>query len=253
MRILSLITAFFLFLHGSARAEQVVLQVPEVSKLPIHALESTVSQVNMIAIIGGKGLKNPHGRSKNFLVRQRKNFFRNKVNFYLLPNPKKQKNAGYSFRESAKNIDRIRALVGIIKRRNGLPVYVVGFSRGTVDAAAYGKKYPNSISGIVLVSGVYENSSSKASMHSMGLIIGRKLETPILIVHHERDECHVTDFNAAYSFFKNLKSDRKRFMRFSSGTANGRACGPFHYHGFEGEERKVADMIASWLVKTNAD
>ena len=85
---------------------------------------------------------------------------------------------------------------------------------------------------------------------------GASLRSPRLAVtwaHHERDECHVTDFNAAYSFFKNLKSDRKRFMRFSSGTANGRACGPFHYHGFEGEERKVADMIASWLVKTNAD
>ncbi|MEC7943667.1 MAG: hypothetical protein VX178_06410, partial [Pseudomonadota bacterium] len=73
------------------------------------------------------------------------------------------------------------------------------------------------------------------------------------IVHHERDECHVTDFNAANLFFNNLKSERKRFMRFTSGTASGRACGPFHYHGFEGEERNVAKMIASWLLEPNAN
>lgn len=236
----------------AARAGQVFLQVPEVSMLPIYALESANSQVNIIAIIGGKGLKNPHGRSKNFLVRQKKTFFQNKVNFYLLPNPSKQKKAGYAFRESAKNTYRIRALVSAIKKRNDFPVYVVGFSRGSVDAAAYGKKYPNSISGIVLVSGVYENTSRKASAYSMDLIIGRTLETSILIVHHEMDECHVTDFNAANSFFKSLKSKRKRFMPFTSGTASGRACGPFHYHGFEGEERNVAKMIASWLLKPNA-
>ncbi len=253
MKMFFVTVAIFFISSNAIRAEQVFLQMPEVSTLPIYAMENAESKVNMIAIIGGKGLRNPLGRSKNFLVRQKETFFQNKVNFYLLPNPSKQKKAGFAFRESAKNSGRIRSLVNAIKMRNRLPVFLVGFSRGSVDAASFGKKYPNAISGIVLVSGVYENTSSKASAYSMDLIIGRKLETPILIVHHERDECHVTDFNAANLFFNNLKSERKRFMRFTSGTASGRACGPFHYHGFEGEERNVAKMIASWLLEPNAN
>ena len=142
MKILFVTVAIFFISSNAIRAEQVFLQMPEVSALPIYAMENADSKVNMIAIIGGKGLRNSYGRSKNFLVRQKEAFFQNKVNFYLLPNPSKQKKAGYAFRESAKNSDRIRSLVSGIKKRNRLPVYLIGFSRGSVDAAAYGKKHP---------------------------------------------------------------------------------------------------------------
>ena len=65
---------------------------PEISKLPIHAMESIKSGANIIAIVGGKGLRNSQGRSNNYLVRQRENFFASSLNFYLLPNPSKKKN-----------------------------------------------------------------------------------------------------------------------------------------------------------------
>ena len=97
MKMFLVTVAIFFISSNAIRAEQVFLQMPDVSTLPIYAMENAKSKVNMIAIIGGKGLRNPLGRSKNFLVRQKETFFQNKVNFYLLPNPSKQKKQDLHF------------------------------------------------------------------------------------------------------------------------------------------------------------
>ena len=76
MKMFFVTVAIFFISSNVIRAEQVFLQMPEVSTLPIYAMENADSKVNMIAIIGGKGLRNPLGRSKNFLVRQKETFFK---------------------------------------------------------------------------------------------------------------------------------------------------------------------------------
>lgn len=60
--------AVAVMINGSAWANSIELNLENVSKLPIHSYENKKAKFNFIAIIGGAGLKNKKGKSKNFLV-----------------------------------------------------------------------------------------------------------------------------------------------------------------------------------------
>ena len=236
----------FIFVSYSS-AKDITIEIKETSSLPIHAYESRESVANIIAIIGGKGLKNKNGKSRNFLVRKKKVFIDGLMNFYLLPNYTKKEKASYDIRVSDERMQRILALVKKIKERNGKPIFIVGFSRGSVDAGQFAKKYPDQISGIVLASGIYTNNSRKAEFYSMQMIIGDTVETPILLVHHSDDGCIATPFEYAEEFYANLNAPSKMFLSYSGGLSNGGECGPFNYHGFEGVGKNVVSEITSWI------
>ena len=53
-------------------AERTELNVKELSSLPITGYEIVGGKANLILIVGGKGIRNIHGKSKNFLVRFQK-------------------------------------------------------------------------------------------------------------------------------------------------------------------------------------
>jgi predicted alpha/beta hydrolase family esterase len=224
------------------------LEFSNVSQLPVHAYEQVGAKANMIAIIGGKGIKNKEGKSKNFLVTQKSIFTNLKLNYYLFPNWSNSKKATYEVRVSRERIDRILNLVTGIRNRNSLPIYLVGFSRGSVDAATFAKVYPKKIKGIVLSSGIYKNSSRKAKFYSMERLIGPNIAVAVLVAHHKNDSCKVTQFRYAKAFYENLNAPRKRAIIVDGGVPTGRKCGPFHHHGFENIEGDVAEGIAKWLV-----
>ena len=58
------------------------LNLPDVSELPIHVVGSSEASANVIGFIGGKGLKNESGTSKNYIVQQRSIFVNLGINFY---------------------------------------------------------------------------------------------------------------------------------------------------------------------------
>ena len=243
-----IIFSFLIFVPNS-HANNIKIEVKRVSILPIHAYESESSIANIISIVGGKGLKNKHGKSRNFLVRGKEKFISESMNYYLFPNYNEKEKASYELRTSIERIERILALVEAIKKRNSKPVFIVGFSRGSVDAGKFAKIYPEQISGIVVASGIYTNFSRKAENYSMELIIGENLQSPILIVHHEDDNCIATPFSNAKKFFIGLKAPSKNLLAYSDGLTSGGECGPFHHHGFEGIEEKVVEDIANWIRK----
>ena len=237
------------FAAEQAISDKVRLNAIKVSELPIHGIETTESNANIIAIIGGPGLRNNDGKSRNYLVKQARTFVQAGINFYLLPNKSKQENAGYGLRFSTARTERILALVEIIRARNKNPIYLIGFSRGSVDAGRFAKTHPKSIDGIVLASGIYTNDSKRAAGYSMELIIGKHIETPTLIVHHENDKCRVTPFLYAEGFFKTLNAPSKKLLSYHGGDKTGRVCGPLHHHGFEGIETNVAQDISRWVLR----
>ena len=232
-------------------ADNITIEIKRTSSLPIHAYENKSSDANIIAIIGGKGLKNKHGESRNFLVRVKEKFKNNRLNYYLLPNFNKREKASYKFRVSAERIERILALIEAIEKRNNKPIFIAGFSRGSVDAGKFVKIYPDRTSGVILASGIYTNLSKKAEFYSMQIIIGESVQVPTLIVHHTDDNCIATPFKFAKKFYNQLDAPSKMFLAYSEGFTNGGECGPFHHHGFEGIEEKVADDIASWIRSTS--
>ena len=40
-----------------------------------------------------------------------------------------------------------------------------------------------------------------------------------------------------------------KYHNYTGGTGTGRECGPYHHHGFEGIELKVANDITEWIIK----
>ena len=245
--ILCLSTVIFV---SSSSANDIIIKIKETSNLPIHAYESRESVANIMVMIGGKGLKNKNGKSRNFLVRKKEVFIDGLMNFYLLPNYTKKEKASYEIRVSDERMQRVLALIKKIKERNGRPIFIVGFSRGSVDVGQFAKKHPDQISGIVLASGIYTNNSRKAEFYSMQMIIGNTLETPTLLVHHSDDICIATPFEYAEEFYTNLNAPSKKFLSYSEGLSSGGECGPLNHHGFEGIGKKVASEITSWIRDT---
>ena len=224
------------------------LNFDNVSKLPIHAYENAQAKFNFIAIIGGKGLRNKKGKSKNFLVTQKSTFSNSNLNYYLFPNWSVSERANYQFRASKKRANRILKLVAELRKRNSLPTYLGGFSRGSVDAASFAKKHPAKIRGIVLMSGVYTNSIKKAELYSMENIIGSKIDVSTLVAHHKRDACKVTQLRHAKRFYGDLQAPEKSIILFEGGVPTGGKCGPLHHHGYENIEEEVAKKIINWMM-----
>ena len=239
----------FLLSSKSFALEQSKIENKKISDLPVFITSIENFNANLIGISGGKGMKNETGKSKNFLKRYKNNFVEKGIAFYLFPNVNSATKASYPRRISEDRIGRLNELVKYINSVNDKPIFIIGFSRGTVDAGFYAKKYPESISGIILASGVYKNDSNKAKNFSMEKIIGKKIKVDTLVVHHEKDECSVTQYKYAKSFFKKLKAPKKNLLNYTGGSGTGRECGPYHYHGFEGIELKVANDISEWIKK----
>ena len=245
-----LINCFFTSVsHSSDAKETKIIHLPEVSNLPIHILESKNASANLIGFVGGKGLKSREGHSKNFINKQRLAFVNSGLNFYLFPNFDQNENASYQLRSSRMRIQRIHALIDSIKKLDDKPIYLLGFSRGSVDVGAFAKKHPELIDGIILMSGVYKNKSHRARDFSMDKIIGTTISVATLVVHHERDVCKATKFAAAKNFYRDLKSPKKTMLTFTGGHGTGNACGPKHFHGFEKIEANVARSVARWIAE----
>ena len=239
---------FLLFLASDLRAESVSFRVLEASELPVHAFEKQTARANVLAITGGEGVRDRAGRSRNYLAKQKATFISHGLNFYLFPNYSEQEKASYSLRSSQKRAGRIKALVQAIKTRNGKPVFLIGFSRGSVDVGRFAKTYPHTVSGVVLASGIYTNDSSKAREYAMEVVVGEQIPAVTLVVHHRNDACHITPFSYAKRFFMKLVAPEKEFFEYSDGKSSGRACGPLNHHGFEGIESIVATDISKWLL-----
>ena len=249
MKKIIIFTFFFFFILSSKSfaIEQLKIENKKISDLPIFVTEIENINANLIGIIGGKGMKNEMGKSKNFLKRHKDDIVKKGIAFYLFPNVNSNTKASYPRRISKDRIGRLNELIKYIRSINDKPIFIIGFSRGAVDSGFYAKNYPESISGIILASGIYKNDSNKAKNFSMEKIIGKKIKVETLIVHHEKDLCRVTQYKYAKSFFKKLKSPKKNLLNYTGGTGTGRECGPYHHHGFEGIELKVANDIAEWI------
>ena len=240
-----------LALPTAVNAVERSITIDSVSQLSIIGFEDNENKANVIALVGGKGLRNGKGKSKNFLVRNKNIFASNRINYYIFPNWSENELATYPLRITKIRTQRILNLVNYLKKQNDLPTYILGFSRGSVDAGSFAIRNPNSIKGIVLASGIYKNKSKKASNYSMEKIIGKEIKTHTLVVHHKKDTCVATPFKYAEKFFSKLKAPKKKQLFYTSGNPTGEPCGPNHFHGFEGIEKDVASDISDW-IKNNS-
>ena len=216
---------------------------------PLFELVDKKNSVNLIFFNGGPGWWG-NLNSKNFLIRQRMNFFTKGANIFIFPNTAKKQKMSYDDRLSRLHSDKIHKLVNEIRERNGLPIFLVGISRGAVSVGSYIAEYGKKVDGAILMSAIYFNDRiSKRNSYSMQEVIGKTPKTKILIIHHDSDGCKICQPSSAQDFFDSMEGKEKSLLWVSGGQSSGDPHGPYHHHGYEGVENIAVDHLINWVKK----
>ena len=225
------------------------LNLKDVSKQVVYADESTTAKANIIAITGGNGLNDPI-MTPNFMGRAKDDFTKADINYYMFPNNERKEIATPIVRASKERMGRLGNLIKEIQSRNSLPIYVAGFSRGSIEASLASKQY--GIDGVIILSGMFDNPGKRKTplyrSHLTQNIIN-ETDKRLLVIHHVKDECKQTPFYKAEQFYKKVKAADKKMIRLNGGGNTGKICGPLNYHGLEGWEEDLAKQITDWVLK----
>ena len=208
-----------------------------------------------LLLVGGGGsirLRQEGGEIKfatgNFLPRSRSAFIRNRVLPVILDAPSDQQPTGMSdnFRRGAEHTADVRAVLAeISKRYPGLPVFVVGTSRGTISAANLAASLDREIAGVALTASMFYSGGKNYQPVLVGFNWAA-IKVPVLLVHHFDDACSATPYQEAERLSK-----RSAFplITVKGGKPNqSGVCEPLSAHGFYGMESQTVDAIAAWML-----
>jgi hypothetical protein len=203
--------------------------------------------------VGGGGRINARsedGRVKfgarNFLPRSGAEFVRNRILPVVMDAPSDQGELSDGYRMEREQSTDARAVIAELKRRfAGLPIYVVGTSRGSISAAYVGRDLAGEVDGVVLTSSVFGGISPRRQVPSLRGFDYAGIRSPLLFVHHRADGCEHTPYAAAARL-----AARYPLISVSGGTpAESGPCEPFSAHGYFGREPQTVDAIAGWMLK----
>jgi hypothetical protein len=183
-------------------------------------------------------------KSRNFLVRTRGAFSAAGLAAVVVDVPSDRRRPGLSdFRSSEDHRADIKAVIAWARARWKAPLWLVGTSRGTVSAAYLGTLA--GVDGVAMTSSVTLSSNSDPAT-----AMDAKLEAiaaPVLLVHHNADECRVTPPEGVGWLRDRLKASRKvETLWFEGGDdpVSG-PCRAMSAHGFLGIENKVVAAMAA--------
>jgi len=214
-----------------------------------YYLKQDKARATVVLLPGGKGdlrLDDGAPDSSDFLVRSHEYFFANGLNVAIVDKPDDADELNFLARTSSQHIEDIRQIAAYVKEDSGLPVWLIGTSRGTISAAlAAIAMPPDTLNGIVLTSSITA-ASIPGAIPSLNL---SKIHIPVLVVHHEDDRCEICDPNDVPKILEKLYNSpvKKAVFVKGGGWTRGGVCGPRHRHGYIGIEEKVVALISEWI------
>ncbi|MDD2879073.1 MAG: alpha/beta hydrolase [Rhodoferax sp.] len=218
-----------------------------------HATEGATA--TLLVFPGGGGgfgkVEDGWPTSNNFLVRTARLWAAQGFNLAIFGRPNDSAELGYEDRISDKHMADAKAVLDWVKRKSPAPVWIMGTSRGTVSTAAMLINIQDTqIAGGVVSSSVVEYKYAGALPRQDLPMI----KVPVLVYHHERDECHACRPHEVPSIISGLKgSPVKRLMMVSGGAdPKGNPCEANHWHGFIGMEPQAVLDISDWIRKPTA-
>jgi pimeloyl-ACP methyl ester carboxylesterase len=208
---------------------------------------------------GGGGGVNLRSASEDngILSRHRDRFAKHGFAVALMnaPPDRKKFKGGMSpkFRRTKKHVQDVDAVVGWMKQKTGLPVWLIGVSNGTVTASFYAIHGNHDLAGAVLLSSITEAASSKVHKSIVELGLDR-VRVPVLVLAHKKDGCkHTPPSGAARIVAALTASPNAKSKIFSGGrTKGGDPCLPRSYHTFYGIEGEVVAAIADFIKANTA-
>ena len=180
----------------------------------------------------------------NFLVRARRLFAGQTVVAAVMDAPSDQPNGmDDQFRLGAAHAEDIGKVVEDLKKRfPGLPLILVGTSRGTVSAASAGSQLGKAVDGVVLTSTLFLANRAQPGLSGFDFA---SVPSPLLFVHHVDDGCNVTPYSSAKRV-----ADRFPLISVSGGLPpQSKPCEAMSQHGYLGKEAETVEAIANWILK----
>lgn len=177
----------------------------------------------------------------NFLVRSRDLFATRGVATAVIDVPTDLSTMSDVYRMGRRHSDDVRTLLGTLKQRfPGLPVFLVGTSRGTVSAAYAGAAMGDAVAGVVLSSSVFNATRGGAGVSGFDW---DTIRSRLLFVHHVDDGCSATPYFMA----RRLAASRSLISVHGGDAPRSDPCEAFSAHGFLGVEAPVVDAIVAWM------
>lgn len=186
----------------------------------------------------------------NFLVRTREQFAKRGLVVAVVDAPADRQSPPYlnGFRDRAEHVADIKAVIAWLRHETGLPVWLIGTSRGTQSAAFVGTALagdPGRPDGIVLTSTVLTDPRQRAVLD----MPVEKIDVPVLLVHHEDDGCRVCPYRDVPGLRQRLTAAPvKELITMHGGRSVGDPCEARAYHGYNGIEDEVVTKISGWLL-----
>jgi pimeloyl-ACP methyl ester carboxylesterase len=186
----------------------------------------------------------------NFLVRSRGEFVKQGMVAVVVDAPSDHQSSGMSddFRLGADHFADISVVISdISKRLPGLPIFLVGTSRGTISAAALGTRFGSGLSGVVLTSTMFRPAGARSNEPGPGLsrFDFATIKVPVLFVHHASDQCGSTPYADAARL-----ADKYPLISVVGGRApESGPCDPFSAHGYFGKESETVEELVNWMLK----
>ena len=249
-----LIALALLLPFGAPFAEDIVILPTRGSVTQSYLLSSPASgKARAVAILfpgdaGRVDLERESARvlldQGNFLVRSRRLFTGSGIVAAVMDAPSDQSHGMRDeFRLGSAHAEDIGRVVADLRSRfPGLPVFLVGTSRGTLSAAAAGSRLGKTVDGVVLTATVFLASRRQPGLNGFDF---SSIPVPLLFVHHVDDGCDYTPHSRA----KRL-ADRYPVITVSGGLPpQSKPCEAMSPHGFLGREADTVDVIAKLMLK----
>ena len=218
-------------------------------------MERPGAKATLMLLPGGEGgigaVKGEAPRSKNFLVRSRDLFAAQGFNVAVIGKPSDHDDMTLDFRASPEHVEDLRVIAQKLLAQLRQPVWLVGTSRGSVSAAAAAAQLdPSLVAGIVLTSSI-TGTSMGPSVASLPLA---SIRVPVLVLHHQRDACRLSDPREAHLIVEGLThAPLKKLLLVDGGSwPYGPACEPMHYHGYKGMEEEAVSAIVQFISAASA-
>jgi len=253
---MKLLPAFVLGIAASlAHGQELVTLQTRPGVTQSYFLARVPGNPQAIAVLfpGGAGsirLRMEDGRARfspnNFLVRSRAEFVNRGVVAAVVDAPSDQPSGmDDTFRLGEQHYADIAAVVTDLRKRlPGVPLFLVGTSRGTVSAASLGRRLASAVDGTVLTATLFL-AGRKPGQQGLSDFDFPTIKSPLLFAHHRRDGCAHTPYREAARL-----ADKYPLISVSGGLpAKSEPCEALSEHGFLGKEAETVEAIVNWMLK----
>ncbi len=193
----------------------------------------------------------------NFLIRTRRMWFENDIAILAIDAPGGRPMTALN-RLSA--LGQVETLLAAARKAapalEGVPVWAVGTSAGTISVAGLVASAPQLIDGAIFTSSVTRPQGAPgvwSDGHPRGvasMAVG-KFSKPVLVVSHKEDRCPSTpaaDADMLAAAFT-ASTRRQAVVVDALSNPNGDPCGPFSPHGFDEMDREVVNLLVEFVLR----